>query len=266
VTQHEHSVKQYQFVPTPLAPDRVRVWYRVTASIDEVSLAAALSVLSDAERARCRQFLFAPDRRDYAAAHALVRAVLSRYADIHPAGWRFQQGANGKPRLAGGSEVPPLSFNLSHTHGCVACAVAPGVDVGIDVEQTDRRVAAAEVAARFFSSQENADLAQLAPGERTERFFELWTLKEAYLKAIGTGLSHPLSTVTFALDRPATIGFVPPPDEDGAAWQFALFAPTPRHRIALAVRQARNSEWRIEAASHDASVPLPPVRTGSAKL
>jgi 4'-phosphopantetheinyl transferase len=248
-------------VHTILAPDRVHIRYHLTEGLDEAGVARAVAILSDAERTRGQRFVFARDRRDFAAAHALTRLALSRYGDLAPEQWRFEEGRDGKPSLPADAGTPPLTFNLSHTQGLVACAIAPGVDVGIDVERVDRRVGAEEIAARFFSPEERADLASCPAGERARRFFELWTLKEAYIKAIGKGLSHSLNTFGFALNEPGSIGFLPPPDVDMSAWQFALFAPTGLHAMALAVRREHGWIWQIDASSHDDAVQLLPVRT-----
>jgi 4'-phosphopantetheinyl transferase len=246
---------------TTLAPDTVHIYYRFTEALAESSVALAVAVLSDAERARGERFRFARDRRDYAAAHALTREALSRYGDLAPEQWRFQEAAGGKPSLAADDGPPPLTFNLSHTHGLVACVIAAGADVGIDVEDVDRRVGAEEIASRFFSSSERADLAGCPADQRARRFFELWTLKEAYIKALGKGLAHPLNTFGFALNLPGSIGFMPPSDVDIAQWQFALFAPTARHAMAVAVRGERRQAWRIDATSRDDTIALPPIRT-----
>jgi 4'-phosphopantetheinyl transferase len=248
-------------VHTILAPDHVHIWYHLTEGLDETGEARAVAILSDSERARGQRFVFARDRRDFAAAHALTRRALSRYGDLAPERWRFQEGANGKPSLAAAGGTPPLTFNLSHTHGLVACAIAPGADVGIDVERVDRQVGAEQIATRFFSPAERADLARCPAGERARRFFELWTLKEAYIKAIGQGLAHPLNTFGFGLNEAGSIAFVPPSDVNMTAWQFALFAPTELHAMAVAVRRERDRIWQIDASSHDEVVGLLPVRT-----
>ena len=217
----------------------MHVWIRRTDALTEADLAAEIPLLSLEERERHARFRFARDRRDFAAAHALLRRSLSRYADLPPNEWVFQQEAGGKPSLGHGG-VPPLSFNLSHTDGLVACAIATGLDVGIDVETVDRRVDVG-VAERFFSAAENAGLRRSASaGIRASRFFELWTLKEAYVKALGQGLSHALDTIVFQVDG-GTILFTPPPGIDAASWQFALFSPTDRHRLAVAARRGRQA-------------------------
>ncbi len=158
-----------------------------------------------------------------------------------PAAWRFREDPGGKPSLVEDARAPALSFSLSHTRGLVACAIAGGGDVGIDVEGVDRRVDAG-LAQRFFSEPENRALAA-CPTEaaRTARFLELWTLKEAYLKAIGVGLSHPLNTVVFAIDEGGHVAFSAPPGVDAARWRFRLFTPRPSYRLAVALQLPRES-------------------------
>src|SRR5471030_187963 len=122
-----------------LSPHDVHIWFRRTASLDDAAIAAAASVLSDEERAQYGRFHFARDARDYAAAHALLRHTLSRHGGRAPEGWRFDKTANGKPFLIDAGDLQ-VSFSLSHTRGCVACAVTTGCDVGVDVECVDRDV------------------------------------------------------------------------------------------------------------------------------
>jgi 4'-phosphopantetheinyl transferase len=140
----------------------------------------------------------------------------------------------------------------------VACAIAPGADIGVDGERVDRPLDEDALATRFFAAVEQAHLRRCAPAQRAIGFFELWTLKEAYLKAIGVGLSHSLSEMAFELDDGHGIAFVPPPGIDSRSWQFALFEPAPRFRLAVAVRRTRGEPWRITAtvttSGHEASV------------
>ena len=220
-----------------MSPDDVHIWFRSTESLDEAAIAAAVSVLADEELARFRRFHFARDARDYAAAHALLRAALSRDGDRAPESWRFDKDAHDKPFLLDQGAVR-TSFSLSHTRGMVACAVTRGadVDVGVDVECIDREVDAAEIAARFFAPVEARLLAQLDADARRDRFFDLWTLKEAFVKALGVGLSMSLASLVFAVDAAGGVT-LETPDIDTTAWQFALFAPGPRHRLAVAVRR-----------------------------
>jgi 4'-phosphopantetheinyl transferase len=223
-------------VPRALPPEEVHLYCRLTESFGPDEIAAAVGLLSPEELTRYTRFMFDRDRRDYAVAHALLRESLSRYAAVPPREWEFFEDAGGKPalRLKGGT--PRLSFNLSHTHGLVACAIAAGLDVGVDVEAVDR-VVDSGVAERFFSARENAALRACGSAtNRAARFFELWTLKESYVKALGKGLSHPLDTIAFDVGPGLSVAFLPPPGAAAASWQFALLAPTDRHRLAAAVR------------------------------
>jgi 4'-phosphopantetheinyl transferase len=223
-----------------LALDRgdVHVFYQATDAIDET---AALAILSSNERLRHSQFVFDRDRRDYAAAHAVLRWSLSRYAPVAPEGWQFRNGPNGKPLIAGDYGGPPLAFNLSHTHGLVACAIAVNADVGVDVESVTRAVDEG-VSRRFFAATEQAEIERATtPRERAERFFELWTLKEAYIKAIGVGLSHPLSTIVFEIGVDRSVVFTPPADVDAARWRFVVCAPREDYTLAVAARAAQGT-------------------------
>jgi 4'-phosphopantetheinyl transferase len=240
-----------------LSSGEVHVWYQLTEALDDRGLSAAVSVLSAAEQIRYNRFLRADDRRDYAAAHALLRHSLSRYADLDPGAWEFDKGANGKPSLAHHhGDLPPLSFNLSHARGIVACAIAPGLNVGIDVEHVDRAVDWSGIATRYFARAEAAHLESCPQEQRASRFIELWTLKEAYMKATGAGLSEALSNFGFDLEHGPAIRFMPPPNVDGAAWQFALFAPVAPCRIGVAIASGDEQAWRIVARSSVTGRPL----------
>lgn len=220
-----------------MPPHDVHVWFRPTESFDATAIAAAASVLSDEERAQYRRFHFARDARDYAAAHALLRATLSRYGDRAPGRWSFGKSTNGKPFLIdeGGFRA---SFSLSHTHGMVACAVTADADVGVDVECVDRDVDTASIAARFFAPAEAAHLATLDEDARRDEFFDLWTLKEALVKALGAGMAFSLNRLAFTVDCDGGVRLSARADVDPQAWEFGLYTPSPRHRLAVAVRRS----------------------------
>ncbi len=201
----------------------VRVRFGETASAPAGDVDAALAVLSAHERARYTRFAFAEDRRDFALAHALLRRTLSECHALPPDAWTFVTESGGKPALSPELRAATsLSFSISHTRGLVACAVARDAIAGIDVERIDARVDPVAIARRFFSSEEAEALERRAVAERHQRFAELWTLKEAYLKALGDGLSGVDQSV---------------PHND-PAWTLALFAPSPRYRMAVAVNPA----------------------------
>ena len=234
-----------------LIPGDVHIRYCLTHSLGEDALHTALALLSDEERARYARFRVDRDRQEFAAAHGLLRTTLSGFSDLRPNDWRFEAGSHGKPALAPGISVLPLSFNLSHARGIVACVVALGADVGLDVELVTRITDWRGIASRYFSASEVAQIDCVAEGDRATRFFELWTLKEAYAKALGVGLSQALDAAAFALADTGAIACTLPPAVDPATWQFALHTPTPTHRLAVAVSDGSRRRWRIHARAFD---------------
>jgi 4'-phosphopantetheinyl transferase len=116
----------------------------------------------------------------------------------------------------------------------VACAVTSEAAIGVDVECVDRTVDAGAIAARFFAPAETAQISTLDGQARRDRFFDLWTLKEALVKALGLGMAMSLDALAFTVGADGGI-HLDAPDVDSDPWQFALFAPGPRHRLAVAV-------------------------------
>jgi 4'-phosphopantetheinyl transferase len=152
---------------------------------------------------------------------------------VAPAAWTFDAEPHGKPVLAHHGTRGRIAFNLTHTRGVVACACASRGSVGIDVEAIDRRADYMELAAAYFAPGEIADLRNATDHGRHERFIELWTLKEAYVKAVGRGLGVDLQTFAFSRDDAGLLHFKPPSGDSGR-WTFALFALDARYRMALA--------------------------------
>jgi 4'-phosphopantetheinyl transferase len=199
--------------------------------------AACEAVLSAEERARAARIRPAEGRTTFVLAHALARGAIARAAGIAPGAIAFATREHGKPDVADPPAARVLGFNLSHTAGLAACAIAHGAQVGVDVEARDRDVDPIAIAERFFAPAEIATLRALDPARQRERFLTLWTLKEALLKAIGSGISGGLALAAFdlACDPPRVLAA---PGGDASRWQVALLAPTPRHVLAIAVERA----------------------------
>jgi 4'-phosphopantetheinyl transferase len=233
------------FPRAALSRGDVHVRYRRTACVSEDTLQAAVALLSDDELARYQRFHFEQDRCEFALAHALLRTTLSAFDAIAPHDWRFESDVNGKPAVAPGVTSVPFSFNLSHSHGLVACAIAVHADVGVDVESVTRTTDWRSIVPRYFSAAEVAQIERLPAGEQAARFFELWTLKEAFAKALGVGLSQSLDATCFDLAGESIACSLP----DGVradTWQFALYRPTADHRLAVAVSDGTPRRWRID--------------------
>jgi 4'-phosphopantetheinyl transferase len=193
---------------------------------------AALALLTADERERVDRFHFERDRRLHLAARALLRRSLSRWGDVLPGEWRFERNAYGRPEIL--APPSPLRFNVSHTRGLAMVAVTVARDVGVDVEALPASVPF-DVVDRAFSRSERAAVRAAPASEQADRFTELWSLKEAYVKARGLGLSLPLESFAFELAPPRlALG------DESSAWHVQLLTPTAEHRAALCIRGDRS--------------------------
>jgi 4'-phosphopantetheinyl transferase len=241
-----------------LRPSDVHVWCRKTSDLRVDASRAADQYLSTEERVR-RDRLHSPaDRRDFAIAHDLVRRTLSYYADIRPADWVFTANAYGKPSIDNSeAHLAAISFSLSHTTGCVGCGVTLGKALGIDIECGNRPLSVQEIADRHFSNVETAWLRRHPDETRGIAFTELWTLKEAFLKAVGVGLSGSLAAASFRFEEPGQILFEPPLGVEHAAWHFALFDLGSSFRLAIAVAGREEPQFAVrEGTSSTAGLNL----------
>ena len=219
---------------------RVVVRWLAVVGVDPAALAGWRAVLDDEERARADRFHFERDRVAYIGAHALTRTLLSAYGTLRPGAWRFEVGAHGKPALV---QAGPC-FNLSHTRGLVACAVA-ACAVGVDVEAMDRPQTGEGIAGRYFTAVEQAQIAAVPEAERRAVFFRLWTMKEAVMKATGLGFHLPLDAFSVTLE-PAGVRFRSA--DEGPAWWFEQWGVGPAHRLAVAVRMAEAPVFDVRQA------------------
>jgi 4'-phosphopantetheinyl transferase len=227
----------------------VHLWFLPTAMFDELNLAPlAGEVLSDEEQLRAGRFAFERDRRTYITAHWLLRRVLSLYLPVATQAWEFQHTLHGKPAIRSPGEAVPMRFNLSHSRGMAACAVTCLGEVGVDVETVHDRDYL-RLARRFFAPQETSQLESLPIEQQPSAFFRLWTLKEAYIKARGLGLSIDLASFAFpqVMRDEIRIQFAEGFEDDPADWRFFRHEPDGEHKIAAAVHcpPDRDVAWKI---------------------
>ncbi|MGH9144244.1 MAG: 4'-phosphopantetheinyl transferase family protein [Vicinamibacterales bacterium] len=164
----------------------VHAFFCRTEALDVADLDAAVALLSYTERERHARFGFAHDRREYAVAHALVRVVVGEALGVPARDVELTADENGRPLIARSDSRPhPPALSLSHCRGVVACAVSPDGIVGIDVETIDAAVDLWHVASDYFTAAERDGLEHCDGAARLQRFYALWTLKEALFKATG---------------------------------------------------------------------------------
>lgn len=196
------------------------------------------------ERERADKYTDMEARAAFLIGRGMARAMLSEVTDLPPGDWRFVEGAHGRPEIA--SPSTPYHFNLAHSHGAVACVVARDREIGVDIEFLQRKAASRDVATRVCAPEELEDVNAALEAGRQERFLVYWTLKEAYLKARGLGISVPLSDVAFSLASGQPV-FTPRgtmADAD-TRWAFRLAQPGPTHLIAVAVDTRDGTEPNI---------------------
>ncbi len=204
--------------------------------------------LSTDERQRAARFVFPRDRDRFVAGRAFLRLLLAQYLATDPASLRFRYGPHGKPALE--DEQGGVSFNLAHAGSLAVCALTRGSDVGVDVERLRPIPDAGAVARSFFSPRETAELASVPEPARHRAFFDAWTRKEAFLKALGDGLARPLDSFDVTLkpgDAPRLLRTLGDPQE---ASRFSLHSLEPEegYVAAIAIRgdlgEVRHVRWR----------------------
>ena len=231
----------------PLSPGRIHVWIVDDRRIvDRALLDRYRSWLSESERAQMKRFVFAPDRHQYLVTRALVRYTLSRYRPhIAEPEWRFRSNYYGRPSIANARcREAPLAFNLSHTKGLVVLALATNGELGVDTESRHRMNQIVKLGGRFMAPAEHRDFLALPEPERVDRCLGLWTLKEAYVKARGMGMSIPLDSFAFSFPRQGQVSLsVTARAEDTAlGWRLWQIDPTEEHRVSIAYRDRRGVE------------------------
>jgi 4'-phosphopantetheinyl transferase len=250
----------------PIGGTAIQLWFAYPGDVAEPEVKeACMAILDVAERARAGRLESEARRREFLATHALTRVALSHAYPLPPESWRFSRNEFGKP-----SPIPEcgLRFNQSNSVELAACLIAlpdamgneAAGEVGVDLESISRGEEIVPLAPRVFSAAERAQLDELPAEERPDRALTLWTLKEAYIKARGMGLSLPLQGISFLFEGPRKIYFEVDPsvDNDPARWRFCRLNHA-GHRIALAVEGAAACDPEV----FEASPPLdPPARLG----
>jgi 4'-phosphopantetheinyl transferase len=269
------EARKFSLAFESLASNAIHLWlcpYQDTR-LDEV-LPRLREQLCVEELARERKFRFPDDLRRFVATRALLRTCLSRYVDLRPADWRFELNAFGKPSVTHDDlTVRRLRFNISHTRGLIVLAIGLDHGMGVDVECPDRAVSPLSLANRYFTPREVDDLSHLQAQAQLKRFFEYWTLKEAYIKARGDGLSVPLDRFGFRFDGESAmrLDIDPRLGDDGRYWSLWQWELITAHLIALCVRSdvdccppRIDSTWILPLVS-ESRLDLTPLRSTFAR-
>jgi len=187
------------------------------------------ATLSDAERLRASRFVRQDDRARFVSRRGILRLILAKYVGLSASQLTFASKMDGKPHLE--AALSGLTFNVSHSEDAALYAVAQNREIGIDIEVIRAAEWHDDIVERLFSSSERAELAAAPPNRRSEAFLNAWTRKEAYLKALGSGLRTSLDSFTVSLSPARTDQFV---SSDGGRWTLHSFTPANGYIAAVA--------------------------------
>lgn len=238
-----------EFSPRPatpgltLGPGEIDVWsVRLDPPAERVEHLGRLLTPDEWERAN--RFRFDKHRRQYVVGRGALRTLLSAYLGTRPELVRFTYGPRGKPFLAAPHDASGLHFNLSNSDEMALVGVIRGVEIGVDVEYLKPMPDCEQISERFFSESERKVLRSIPFPAKEETFFNCWTRKEAYLKAVGEGLAAPLDSfdVTLAPGDPPRMLTLEGDAGRAARWFFHHLRPAPDYIGAVAVE---GGEWVV---------------------
>lgn len=234
-----------------LGPMDVHIWCYMAGPDQSMDHAKVLEMLSPEEQDRYAQFSHDNRQKQYLATRTLCRWVLSRYAPVRPADWRFQLDGRGKPAIGAPILPSPLWFSLSNTAETSVCAVSrASCHIGVDIERIDQDIDCLEIAAQFFPDMETNALRRIAPAQRGEAFVRHWGLKESFVKAFGISLDQGLAGTAFQFAECGDIGvsFAAPLNESPVNWRFNLLRLNTEQILALSVRTDTAGPLHLYAA------------------
>jgi 4'-phosphopantetheinyl transferase len=186
-----------------LIDEEAHVW-RADLDLSESLQSSFLKLLSSDEKERANKFRFVKDSRNFIAARGMLRSLIGTYLEINPEEISFQYSEFGKPSFANDKL---LEFNISHSQNIALFAFTKKFNIGVDVEFVNPDIEVKDIATNFFSANERMNLLALPEQEQTLAFFNCWTRKEAFIKAVGEGLSFPLDKFEVSLEpgKPAQV-------------------------------------------------------------
>lgn len=206
-----------------LSDEEAHIW-RADLEHDVCFQSSYLKILSPDEKNRAQKFRFTRDSRNFIIARGILRSLIGKYLEINPAEISFQYSEFGKPGIA---DNHSLQFNISHSQNIALFAFIKKHHVGVDVEFVNPAIDVKDIAEKFFSTNEIMKLLALPEKQQTLGFFNCWTRKEAFIKAVGEGLSFPLNKFEVSLepDKPAKLLAAEWEPKDVSKWSIYSISP-----------------------------------------
>ena len=229
-----NTIWQNPLQPPTLAKERVDVW-RANLDLPTAEIERLKTWLSSDEVARANRFRFDRHRERFIAARGILRQLLGNYLQINPGKVKFEYGDRGKPRLSRMLNSS-LEFNVSHSQNYALYGFIYNYPIGVDLEYLREMKDALKIAKRFFSLREYKAIAPLPARQQQKVFFKIWTAKEAYLKAIGTGLAGSIAHTEISLDDAESPYLRAVKGEiEAASWTLRLCVPANNYVAVVAV-------------------------------
>lgn len=238
-----NSLLNPQLLDFELKNDEIHIW---NAALDQPAsqIQRLIQTLSIDERVRAKRLRFEADRKRFIVGRGILRNILCGYLSIEPSRLRLNYGNHGKPAIVDNQGREMIQFNLSHSGGLALYAFTRVHAIGVDIEQIHDIPDMEQIAEHFFSVRENSVFRALPESKKREAFFNCWTRKEAFIKALGDGLSWPLDKFDVSLvpGEPARLLRIEGYSKGASRWSIQELNPAFGFAAALAVE---GQSWRL---------------------
>lgn len=236
IEERDCSTSLSEWTIPPLHSEEIHVW-RQKLQLAPPAVEEFRKLLSVDEQARAQRFRFEEGRTEYVVSRGTLRVILSAYQSLPLDHLQFVYSEYGRPSLVEHTSSEPIAFNISHSGSITLLAFTRHRRIGVDIEEVRQNFDPTEIAENFFSVSERTVLRELPPDLRHEAFFRCWTRKEAFIKALGEGLSHPLDAfdVSLAPGEPPELLATRPNGCEAARWALCDMAIPHGYVGALAV-------------------------------
>ena len=240
----KHKENQRPFV---LHKTDVHLWV-IPLDIDPQEREKLVTLLSPEEKKRAEKFYFDRDRNRYIVARARLRTLLGQYLSVQPQRLIFGYNVFGKPFLVSPVFRETVQFNLSHSHDWGLIGITTAGPIGVDIEKIKSSIEADTIGKRFFAKGEVEVLSAAPSSKKLDIFFSCWTRKEAFIKAIGKGLTFSLQDFEInprPEEKYPKLQFLKPSAEGENLWKLFAFEPVDGFKAAVAVRSQKAPVFRV---------------------
>jgi len=217
-----------------LNENEVHIFYTQINSAKE-NVPVLKTFLSGEEKRKVSGYIFEKDRITRIISRGVLRSILSRYLTIKPEDIVILSDEYGKPFLDKKINRQEIRFNLSHSGDFIIYAVTSGKNIGIDVEEITETGSIEDIIEHDFSNHEKTLFGSMPAELKTRAFFSCWTRKEAYIKALGSGLSYPLKKFSVSIDPDEKAVLLYDENEKASNWSLREICITREYAAAVAV-------------------------------